>query len=237
MINPNSTEGMTTSLKDEIDTLKLSADIHIHFYTAPKEGATPAPASINNEKDARQSAQACLEDLETNHANYLTDFDGYLIACYSDHPLVSELQQRVEPGVVVMGIFQASMLYAMNYATETCKAAILTSGKDWEPLLDSAVVKFCTSSTEISSFPERKFAHTLAAGVSVLDLHKPDNYPIITKNIDSLIANNVGIVLLGCAGLSTLDHKMKSQYPKIKFVDSVKIGVRLLIAYIQIGNI
>jgi Asp/Glu/hydantoin racemase len=220
----------------EIDSLDLPQHITIDYYTGPTETNPPAPPSINNHEDAVISTKACLQDFKSNNnPHYLNNYNGYLIACYSDHPLVSELQALVKPGTVVMGIFQASILYAMHYASSDYKAAILTSGRDWESLLDMAIIKFCASSQ--NKFVNDKFIPTLASDIPVLDLNKPESYPKIKMKIQNLINKKVGIILLGCAGLSCLNSKMKQDFPNIKFVDSVKVGVRILDAYIQIGNI
>lgn len=232
VINPNSTQEMTFSLRDEIATLSLPDTISVDYHTGP---ISIAPPSINNQEDAKQSTVACLQEFDDLHPHIYSSYDGYLVACYSDHPLVEKLQERVKPGAVVMGIFQASMLYALNYTSSSCKAAILTSGKDWEILLDLAIVKFLDSGD--NNFPNSKFCPTLAAGVPVLDLHKDENYPLLHGKIQQLVSKDVRIVLLGCAGLSPLNDKMKADFPMVKFVDSVKIGVRLLIAYIEVGNI
>lgn len=233
VVNPNSTEAMTRSLQSEIESLDLPSSFHIDYYTGP---ATTSPPSINNQADAECSSRACIEDFNSKQSKIYDSYDGFLVACYSDHPLVNELRKRIcRPGVVVMGIFQASMLYAMNFASEASKAAILTSGREWEPLLDSAITKFCAGNPD--HFPTTKFIPTLASGISVLDLHKPENYPYLKQCIQRLVENEAGIVLLGCAGLSSLSHKMKSDFPQLKFVDSVKVGIRLLIAYIQVGDI
>ncbi len=142
-----------------------------------------------------------------------------------------------------MGIFQASMLYALQFASEGYKAGILTSGYDWEPLLDCAIVDFigekCNDrqNANITSIPNSKFVNTLAAGIPVLDLHKPESYVVLKEKISELVDDNVGIILLGCAGLSTLNGKMKADFPQVRFVDSVKVGIRLLISYAGIGHI
>lgn len=224
---------MTKSLQAEISSLNLNSRYKIKYYTGP---SNHSPVSINNQDDAKKSSIACIQDFDKNFPNIYKDFDGYLIACYSDHPLINELKIRINrPNVVIMGIFQASMLYAMNYASEKCKSAILTSGNDWEPLLDNAIIKFCSCSND--GFPLKKFSHTLASNIPVLDLHKPESYPQLQNCIQRLINDDVRIILLGCAGLSTLSNRMKSDYPYVKFVDSVKVGIRLLIAYIQVGDI
>lgn len=238
VINPNSTASMTHSLREEITNLNL--DHTIHYYTGPRT----APASIDNQQDAELSTRTCIEDIKANHAAYLSDYDGYLIACYSDHPLVHELPKFILRSTpVVMGIFQASMLYALQFASEGYKAGILTSGYDWEPLLDCAIVDFigekCNDrqNANITSIPNSKFVNTLAAGIPVLDLHKPESYVVLKEKISELVDDNVGIILLGCAGLSTLNGKMKADFPQVRFVDSVKVGIRLLISYAGIGHV
>lgn len=234
VVNPNSTHEITLSLANEINSLDLLKSVSVQYYTGPKTTTPAAPPSINNNYDARISSEACLQDFMLNKPNYLKDFDGYLIACYSDHPLVSALPKIVRPGAVVMGIFQASMLYALNNATNSSKAAILTSGNDWEPLLDDAIMKFCSTN---GNFPKDKFVNTLGSGIPVLELHDPKSYPQIKEKVQDLIDNGVRIVLLGCAGLSSLNSTMQKDFPFVKFVDSVKVGVYLLVAYIQIGKI
>ncbi|ODQ45914.1 hypothetical protein PICMEDRAFT_34341 [Pichia membranifaciens NRRL Y-2026] len=233
VLNPNSTDAMTRSLQSEVESLNLPSSYQIDYYTGP---VAKSPPSINNQEDADCSTKACIEDFDNRCPHIYKVYDGYLIACYSDHPLVNELQTKItRSGVVVMGIFQASMLYAMNFASQNNKAAILTSGHDWEPLLDRAITKFCAN--DRGSFPATKFIPTLAAGIPVLDLHKPENYPHLKDCIQQLVENDVGIILLGCAGLSSLSKRMKSEYPHLKFVDSVKVGARLLISYIEVGDI
>lgn len=236
IINPNSTVAMTQSLTNQIESLRLTLNIpastNIEYYTASKTSSPAAPESINNQNEAGISTNAVINDLQENHTAYLSSFQGYLVACYSDHPLVEELRKYVNPTAVVMGIFQASMLYALQYATQSNKAAILTSGADWEMILDEAMIKFCDSSI----FPSNKFEKTLAVGVPVLKLHELENYPVIRNKIESLIARDTRIILLGCAGLSCLTDKLKDDFPNLKFVDSVVTGLKLIISYIEMEN-
>ena len=231
VINPNSTKEMTKSIEFEINTLHISQCVEIDYYTGPTHTRKAAPPSINNNEDAEQSTQACLQDFQEN-PKYL-EYDGYLIACYSDHPLVYQLPKLLSSQRVVMGIFQASMLYSMHYATSGCKTAILTSSIAWEKLLDDAIIKYCGN---VDVFPDARFNHSLACNIPVLELHHEKHFPVIQNKITQLQNNNVGIILLGCAGLSCLHQKMKRFAPNIKFVDSVKVGIKLLIAYVDIGE-
>ncbi|GME83501.1 unnamed protein product [Ambrosiozyma monospora] len=231
IINPNSSESMTQGLSTLITT--PPSGFQLEFFTAPPT----APPSINNSEEGLLSCQECLKELKSKPIKYL-EYDGYLVGCYSDHPLVYELRKLVGTKAQVMGIFQASVLYSLNSASEENKVAILTSGKDWEPILDEAVYRFFNGkgAVEKKTYSESLppiFIPTLAAGVDVLKLADPDNYNILKNKVNQLIAQNASTILLGCAGLATLDGKLSSDFPNVTFVDSVKAGIELLVAYIR----
>ncbi|TID23250.1 hypothetical protein CANINC_003182 [Pichia inconspicua] len=223
---------MTDALKPEIEALKLSSLVHVSYYTASDTSYPPAPPSINNQDDAVISSEAVIADLQKNYPVHLTEFDGYLIACYSDHPLVYKLRDIVSEKAVVMGIFQASMLYALQHSTPTGKAAILTSNNEWRPILDMAISNFCGYEDDV--FPHYKFERTHAAGVPVLELHSPKSYSIIQRRVDFMTMFGIKVILLGCAGLSCWTKQLKHDFPNVKFVDSVTVGIELLISFINI---
>ncbi|KAL1798010.1 hypothetical protein ACET3X_004616 [Alternaria dauci] len=107
IINPNSTENMTNGLKPLVEMLGYK-DTAYTYFTAPS-----GPKSINNEDDARESVQHCLPALR----NEIDKHDGFLVACYSQHPLVPLLKE--EPGVKtarkpVTGIFEASVAASLQ---------------------------------------------------------------------------------------------------------------------------
>lgn len=212
IINPNSSRSMSQSLLDSIDRS------NIHVYTGPSD----SPKEINNDDDAILSTKAVLQDFERN-PHYLRDYNRYLIACFSDHPLVASLKSIINPTAHVMGIFDASMQLAMETRPKSKKAVILTSGKEWEILLDTAVRKFFNSTTWPNSF-----AHTKSMGLSPLELEDPENYPLLHKTISSLAESDVSVIILGCAGLSPHLLNFKSDFPQLKFIDGVQSGIKLL---------
>ncbi|KAG7700626.1 hypothetical protein KL930_002190 [Ogataea haglerorum] len=177
IINPNSSQSITDNL---ITVVRPIPEFQFDFFTGPPS----APSSINNSHDGKVSAKACLGKLKSDLA-YL-EYDGYLVCCYSDHPLVGDLRELVS--VPVMGIFQASLLYSLNYATEATKVGILTSNKSWEQILDNSLLDFFDS-RNLPKF----MTPTLAADVDVLRLTDPENYAKIKKKIGVLIAQNAKI--------------------------------------------
>ncbi|ODV84264.1 hypothetical protein CANARDRAFT_177131 [[Candida] arabinofermentans NRRL YB-2248] len=216
------------SLGIESQLSKVVPGFTYSYFTGPPS----SPPEINNTEDGLSSAKACMEKINENPEEYL-NYDGYLICCFSDHPLVHQLSNIVN--VPVMGIFQACVLYALNSANDDNKVAILTSSKSWETILDNSLLKFFNGSNTPHDLPSF-FLPTLASDVDVLKLADPENYAKLQGKIQQLIDQNARIILLGCAGLSTLDAKFMKDYPGTKFIDSIKIGIQLLAANVRFNE-
>ncbi|KAH3665664.1 hypothetical protein OGAPHI_003852 [Ogataea philodendri] len=210
LINPNSSKSITDNLQT---VLKPIPGIEFHFFTGPPE----SPPSINNSAEGLISAAACLAKLQQDPQ--LLQYDGYLICCYSDHPLVGQLRNLVK--VPIMGIFQASLLYSLNYTTNNSKVGILTSNRSWEEILDQSLLDFFGTAT-LPKF----IVPTLAADVDVLKLTDPDNYAKLQHKIRYLISQDAKIILLGCAGLSSLDWKFKQDFPDTVFAVDASLAGR-----------
>jgi Asp/Glu/hydantoin racemase len=72
------------------------------------------------------------------------DFDAFLVACYSVHPLVSKIKDIVHPSVHVIGIFEASITTAVSLLGSPRNATfgIVSTGSIWESLLTTGVKDF-----------------------------------------------------------------------------------------------
>lgn len=98
IINPNTSTQMTEALKPIIQALKYN-DIHYEYFTAPNQSVTlpdgrviePVP-SINSGDDSVQSAQHCRPFVEP----LIPQYDAFLVACYSAHPLVGMLRSTIK---------------------------------------------------------------------------------------------------------------------------------------------
>ena len=64
----------------------------------------------------------------------MENFDGFVIACYSDHPTIYALREITHKPV--LGIAEASMYLACMLGY---KFSIVTTNEEWEPLLWDAV--------------------------------------------------------------------------------------------------
>ncbi|SCW03002.1 LAFE_0G00782g1_1 [Lachancea fermentati] len=262
IVNPNSTQAMTDAVRDRVQ-LYLQ---HAYRYAGDDDGSpagdkatvgdTPtcvyftapadAPPQIDGEKTSRESCEKCLPLLCARQANrraYFDTFDGVLIACFSDHPLVAALRARSEHGTPVVGIFHAAML--------ECVAAgeafsVITSNDEWVALLDAAVARLlgCGAPT----WPGKDGAGgaagaagaglalwrgTVASGVPVLDLHDERNFQEIAGRVrrENVARRGSRVVVLGCAGFSGMERAFARAMPPeqpVRFVDSVVAGLEML---------
>lgn len=216
VINPNSSEAVTENLRL---TVKAPPGFSLAFYTAPAS----APAEIDGPALSVLSEQAVLPD--ALFRNLLMQHDGFLVACYSDHPLIHSLARHTSRPV--LGIMQATLLYSMARPAGRL-LAVLTSTSGWNALLDEAIVKFGGSGT----FPAQRFVKTSALDVGVLALSDTVHFAVIRAKVAALLKENPALdcVLLGCAGMAGLDERLGQEFGEVKFVDSVKAGVLFLAA-------
>lgn len=216
VVNPNSSTKVTDNLRA---ILVAPPGIDLEFYTAPAS----APKEIDGAKTLHESEQAVLPDFAEK--KLLEKHDGFLIGCYSDHPLTHSLAKLTSKPV--LGIMQATLLFSYANAGLS-KSFVLTSTSGWNGLLDDAITSFAGCGV----FPEVKFQRTRALDVLVLSLADPVEFEKITKRVKQVLAeykdDKIDCVLLGCAGMAGLDEKLAAKFPGILFVDSVKIGVEFL---------
>lgn len=223
VINPNSSKKVTDNLATILHT---PPGFTLHYYTAPEA----APKEISGEETSLLSEKVVLPDLLERNAH--KEYDGYLICCYLDHPLVYSLGKHTNKPI--MGIMQATLLYALLNPTVK-KLFILTSFNEWEPLLDAGVHKFTVGDAKVD-FPIGKFQRTKALDISVLSLNDPEEFQKIVDRVDSIINGEykgADCVLLGCAGMAGLDEKLSQKFPDVLFIDSTKIGVELLSSLVR----
>ena len=174
IINPNTSTHMTDALKPIIRDLAYT-DIDFEYFTAPEspDATVTGPdgskisgiASINSGEDSSRSALYCLPHLKP----LVSKYDGFLVACYSAHPLVGMLKELIREdnerdGVeststsdtrtrkYVTGIFEASVStslalvssYGLTTGIEKSTSpetfGIVSTGSVWEKELSNAVV-------------------------------------------------------------------------------------------------
>jgi len=207
IVNPNSSKSVTENLEQ---ILPVPPNTTLKYYTGPPS----APPEIDGPETSKQSAEACFPELWDSYM----DHDGFLICCYSDHPLIYKLREITKKPV--LGIFQASVTYAVT--TSPSKFGILTSTSSWEPILNEAVKGF------FGNVDVPLFTGTVASNINVLKLGDPKYFKKLIERAQICVDAGAKTILLGCAGLSGLEEKLEAEFDGVRFIDSVKFGSELL---------
>lgn len=234
VVNPNTSTHMTEALQPILQRLNYT-DVQFDYFTAPDntftlDGRVCEPiASINNGEESAQSALNCSSVLDK-----IAQYDAFLVACYSAHPLVGMLRQKIKDldqstpptrTKYVTGIFEASITASLSLISgfdfvtpgELQKKqigqtfGIVTTGSAWKDELNKAVTEMLVGTNLESS----RFAGTETTGLSAVELHTtaPDEVRqrIIAATQRLLLSapNPVGAVCLGCAGMAGMEEAVR----------------------------
>ena len=213
-INPNTSPGFT---------LKVGAIAGDHTFPGTDIVAVnPAsgPRSIESIYDELLSAPGTLAIAIEN----LDDFDGFVIACYSDHPAVYALREITDKPVI--GIAEASMLLACVLGH---KFSVVTTNKEWEPLLSDAVRHYGLA---------ERCASVRSTGMAVLDLETADKQTtdraIIAAARLAVERDGADVICLGCAGMAGLDEIVAAALG-VPVVDGVVAALKILEGLVAAG--
>ncbi|KAJ5097099.1 hypothetical protein N7456_007820 [Penicillium angulare] len=233
VINPNTSTHMTDGLKPILDQLHYS-DVQFEYFTAPNEpvtvnGKTYEPiASINSGEESAQSALNCWSVLDR-----ISQFDAFLVACYSAHPLVGVLRQKirelenVDPSPrkkYVTGIFEASVTASLSLISAFDFVAqgeleksqvkesfgIVTTGSAWKDELSKAVSSML-GNTQASS----RFTGVGTTGLTAGQLHTTEPQEVKRRIVDAtqkLLQDSpvpVGAICMGCAGMAGMEQAVR----------------------------
>jgi Asp/Glu/hydantoin racemase len=159
VFNPNTSKSVTDSFNPILSKVHLP-NMKITYWTCPT-----GPSLIKTQADMFESASHCITLL----LEIADEFDGFLGACYADHPVVRLLQSHVGNKPVV-GIFDASVLAALQLTGSGSKFGILTTGAPFEILLANGVKRLLGSTADERNNQLRRFGGVAASGVEADDL-------------------------------------------------------------------
>jgi Asp/Glu/hydantoin racemase len=173
--------------------------------------------------------------------------DAFLVACYSQHPLVPLLKQEAAVKDLrkpVTGIFEASVAASLQAVHPDEKFGIVSTGKVWESILTDATIAFLGTGSEAS----KRFAGVETTGLNATDLHDAPAEEVRKRMKDAvkrlLKKGNVGAVCLGCAGMAGMDKMVReacveelgeSEGDRVRIVDGVMAGVAWLEGAVRAG--
>jgi Asp/Glu/hydantoin racemase len=199
------------------------------YFTAPS-----GPKSINDEDDAHDSVPHVMKTL----APLLATHDGFLVACYSQHPLVPLLKARPEVlagAKPVTGIHEASVATSLQLLAPHERFGIVSTGKVWEDLLAEA------TAAVLGVQQSGRFAGVETTGLNATELHDAPPEEVESRMKEAtkrlLRKGNVGVVCLGCAGMSGMNEMVREaaieelgreKGQQVKIVDGVQAGAAWL---------
>ncbi|KAI5958354.1 DCG1 [Candida theae] len=226
LVNPNSSANVSHNMRA---VLSPPDGVELETYTAPES----APREITGVETSKTSESIVLDDIKKR--NIADNYDGFVVCCYSDHPLIRSLAAL--SGKPVIGIMQATLLYALSNANLQ-KSFILTSTSGWEPILDKGIVDFMG----VDKFPAKKFQRTIGLDIAVTNLANEEEYGKIRIKVADILNekykdDEINCVLLGCAGMAGLSAKLAADFPGVLFVDSVEIALEFIVGLVRFSKL
>lgn len=240
LVNPNSSQSITSALRTALAP-HTPPNTTLTFFT-PSYG----PPGIHDAATADESCEACMAELVGEAARVdITQFDGVLISCFSEHPLISTLRQHLSAPtfqqgsrngaaieIEVMGMFHAGVAAAL-----LCRPGpfgIIATGTGDKPNLVAAVANY------LGTPRSTRFAGVITTGLGVVELQEGDQEKVeknMRETTGRLVAQGAETLVLGCAGMSGMDRMVKDEAAKrakkVIVVDGARAGVEMLVALIR----
>jgi Asp/Glu/hydantoin racemase len=196
----------------------------VQYYTS-----ADGPPSIDGATTSIQSAAAVLGPLVQSNA--LVGHEGFLIACFSAHPLVESIRELTSKPV--LGIFQASIFFALSLGG---RFGIVTTNQRWEYILTKSVRELIGDSAA--------FGRVACTGYSAAEVHGEGgaNRNQVQRAMADAARKLVredrcDVIVLGCAGMTGLENVVREAVGKnVTVVDAVVAGVHMLAGLIHSGQ-
>ena len=231
VFNPNTNKSVTESFKPFLEVIELN-NIQLTYWTC-----LAGPSLIKTEAHMYESASHCLPPL----LEIADEYDGFLGACYADHPIVRLLQSYVGNKPVV-GIFDASILAANHLTGSNCRFGIITTGSAFELLLAEGVKRLLGHNTAALE----RFSGVTASGIGADDL-KPDCQAQAKEKVMSaparLIAlGNIDVICVGGVILAGMESWIREACQRelglkrgreVKIIEQLAVGALMLDAVLR----
>ncbi len=212
-INPNTSESFTEKIQAIAQQYALPTTQVVAMNPAS------GPRSIESIYDELLSSAGTLELA----IHQLDQFDAFVLACYSDHPVVYALREITDKPV--LGIADASMSVACMLGYQF---SVVTTNDEWKPLLWDAVKHFglvdrCAS------------VRTTGMAVLALESGEQDTYKMILEASRRAIEEDgAEVICLGCAGMTGLDKKLEAELG-VPVIDGVVSALKILEGLVGYG--
>ncbi|KAF8962713.1 Asp/Glu/hydantoin racemase [Flammula alnicola] len=215
VINPNSSQSVSVGLEA---VLVPPPGATLHFYTAPSN----APPSINDATTGVLSAAACFADIQQRRL--IDKYDGFLVCCFSDHPLTHMLRETTRKPV--LNILESSITQSLLIGQ---RFGIITSGFGYKYIHYTEVRNFLGATSE-------RFAGLATCELGVLEFQGGERTHVDAKVKAASVkcaSQGADVIILGCAGMAGMEALVQqgvaeAGLPPVRVVDGAKAGVQIL---------
>lgn len=267
IINPNSSSSMTDALGDSIEKLDYK-DSHYTYFTSPKHPTHPTGLiSINDLSDAALSATHALPLLlpllETHDAFLVACYSPHPLVqqlkARTRKPVIGIFEASIAAAVQMLRVRSVQKFNRHHHPREpegpgnfdhaeadviygqvSERISIITTTSAWVPVLCKAL-----SSSQPEMLGAERFSQLFSAVESIgldaahLDHSSPDVGMRIKRAVWAL-ADDVGVVILGCAGMVGMEGWVQEALTEkalagTRVVDGVKAGVGTLQGLVRCG--
>ncbi|RKX78775.1 MAG: aspartate/glutamate racemase family protein [Spirochaetes bacterium] len=213
-INPNTNISFNKALEKTAEKYALSTT------TVKVISPDSGPQSIEGSYDEALSVTATVKTF----LEHQTDYDGFIIACYSDHLSTYAIREITEKPVI--GIAKASVMVACTLGD---RFSIVTTNDRWKPLLREAVEKYGVRS---------RCASVRTTGMSVAAL-KEESEEVVREKIErealaAIEKDGAEVICLGCAGMTGFDKELEKK-TGVPVLDGFVCALKLIELYHQYG--
>ncbi|GAC71996.1 hypothetical protein L1887_46813 [Cichorium endivia] len=223
VVNPNSSTVITSALAA---SLAVPPGCHANFVTGPPsspESIQDIPGSIISAAETYRSlvASSPSDDLALHPA------DAFLVACFSDHPLVGMLRQKC-PSKPAVHLLEAAVVHALSAGN---RFGVLTTGRSVVPDVEAGVRKLLGGNSD-------RYVGTHATGLGVVELQTGNREKVeaaITSGAQKLAASGADVIILGCAGMTGMQPLVRRacaalgpDYANVAVIDGAIAGMHIL---------
>lgn len=214
ILNPNTSEAFTSSIQTTADQLKGPETVV--EATNPSSG----PNTLDCVYDILLCSQPSLETI----INYQDRFDGFIVACFTDHPVIyaaREITSKPVIGIMESALYMACMLgrtFSIVTPPDRLKGPIL-DGVDRYGL-----TKRCAS------------VRTLGMAVADLKASPPDvvRSRIEKKAQEAIDEDGAEVIVLGCGGFAGLDKELQLKLG-VPVIEGVSAALKIMEALLGYG--
>jgi Asp/Glu/hydantoin racemase len=221
LINPNGTSSMTDACLRSLE-VTLPPHCTVTGFTSPH----PTPSAIEGHLDGVLSAAAAIRVV----APIASQYDAFLVACFSAHPLINALREEVSGPVI--GIMEAALYSARMLGG---RLGVVATGGRSKIMHEDAIRYYGLEGFSVG-------CESTNLGVLELETAPRDKVLGLVSEAARRLVEEKGAdcITLGCAGMTEMkircEEAVGAKDATAQVIDGVGVGVQILIGLVREGH-